>query len=436
MAVLGLMAVTIVIGLVISAATINGLAFTSTNKASVQSRSAAEAGLDVARVGTSGSACPASFSSSVTPAYNATVTYLNAAGGTVTCDLASQIRVVSTGTAQSAGVAGASSGDKSRVEAVYAYTPARTSGIIASGAALYLAAGAAINNGGAITSTGAVAALHVKTGNFECDNNTVITGNVVVVAGNLSLKKCTITGDAWVFGTATLETQGKVLGVLTAASKPPGYLGLWNATAPMPPVPGWTEFGYKKTDWVTTAGVPFTEDIRPASSGTCDLPSTSSTAPTIFNALNCAGVSSAGDVTLGNDLVIIANKFSFDKKVDFTAPAGYRVWFITPDLIPTDARASCGANQGDFETKNNFRIVPPVSAMLYTPCGIDAGNNLVWSGQMYAGKITSWNNTIFGYVGVGLPGVDMSTGTSTPGGATGTAAILGALLSQRDLTDG
>ena len=71
--------------------------------------------------------------------------------------------------------------------------------------------------------------------------------------------------------------------------------------------------------------------------------------------------------------------------------------------------------------------------MLYTPCGIDTGNGFVWTGQMYAGKISAWNNAIFGYVGVGLPGSNLSAGTYTAGGSAGSAASVGVLTSHRDL---
>ena len=52
---------------------------------------------------------------------------------------------------------------------------------------------------------------------------------------------------------------------------------------------------------------------------------------------------------------------------------------------------------------------------------------------MRAGKITYWNNTTFKHAAVGLSRVDMSTGASTSGCA---AALLGAPVPQRELTDG
>lgn len=438
MAVLGVMGVTIVIGLTITAATINGLGFTSSNRASVQSRAAAEAGVDSALVGVSGAAgCPSAFSSTVTPKYNSTVAYLDVSGAVVSCAIASQIRITSTGAAGNPGVAGASGGDTSKIEAIYPYTPASTPGVVSSGAAIYLASGANFNNGGSIASAGIVPAIQVKTGNFDCDNNTGIIGSVVVVSGTMSLKKCTITGDAWSSGAATLQTDGQVIGKLTAAlPKPASGFGIWSPGLTMPLVPEWTEFSYLKTDWVTAAGTVFTEVIEPSTAGTCALPMDNGTAPVILNALNCAGgVVEVGNVTLKNDLVVVAPKFTFSNSFEIksSSTGAHRIWFITPDLNPSDIKATCSAGQGDFKIGNNLKIEAPISAMLYTPCGIDTGNGFVWTGQMYAGKITSWNNAIFGYVGVGMPGADLGAGTYTPGGSAGSPSKVGVLVSHRDL---
>ncbi|TFC04616.1 hypothetical protein [Cryobacterium mannosilyticum] len=439
MAVIGVMAVTVVIGLTITAATVNGLGVTSSNKALVQSRAAAEAGVSVVVAGMSGAgSCPATFASSANPKYSATVEYLNAAGTPVSCTVASQVKITSTGTSQSLGVSGASSGDTSTVEAIYPYTPALTPGTVSSGAAIYLANGANFNNGGLITSSATVPAIQVKTGNLDCDNNTVITGSVVVVTGSISLKSCTVTQDAWAFGTTTFPPPGGTIGGILRASgsRPPSHpLARWNPTMPMPTVPVWTEFGYNRNDWMTSAGVLFDENIRPTTAGNCPLPQNNGANPIIFNALNCGGVSDSGDVTLSNDLVVVAKKFTFANSMNFrsSTAAVHRVWFITPDLVPAGNTATCSPGQGNFTIGNNLQIDAPIIAMLYTPCGISTGNGFTWRGQMYAGTISNWNNAVFGYIGVGLPGADLGAGTYTPGGSSGSPPVLGTLVSSRDL---
>ena len=441
MAVLGVMAVTMVIGLTITAATVNGLKVTSTNKALVQSRAAAEAGLAVVVAGLSKGSCLTTVPST-NPTSNSVVEFQDNLGIRVdSCDIASQVKITSIGTAQSFGVGGAESGDKSTVEAVYPYS--RTP----SGAAIYLATGANFNNGGAITSSATVPAIQVKTGNLNCDNNTVITGSVVVVAGSISLKSCTVTRNAWAFGTTTFPPPGGTIGgILTSAgSRPASHpIARWDPTLPMPSVPVWTEFPYNSNDWKTPALVPFYENIRPTTSGNCPLPNNNGALPTIFNALACAGVSSPPNggpgsnvITLYDDLVIVAKKFNFTNSLEFVSsdPAvAHRVWFITPDLVPTDHVATCSPGQGAFTIGNNLTITAPIKAMLYTPCAISTGNGFTWRGQMYAGTISNWNNANFGYIGVGLPGANLDAGTyASGGGSPGARTVLGALVSSRDL---
>ena len=450
-AVIGLMAVTVVIGLTITAATMNGLGVTSSNRALVQSRAAAEAGISVAVAGMAGTgSCPSTFASGANPRYSVTIQYQNAAGSPVLCAVATQVKIESTGTSQILGVSGASAGDTSKVEAVYPYTAARTPGTVSSGAAIYLANGAGFNNGGLITSAATVPAIQVKTGDLKCDNGTVITGSVGVVTGSIELKDCDITQDAWSFGTTTFPPPGAIVGGMLRASgsKPSTHpLARWNPTMPMPFVPTWTEFGYNRDDWKTSAAALFDENIRPTTAGNCTLPQNNGANPVIFNALNCGGVADSGDVTLYNDLVIVAKRFDFANSLNFRSaplpPAGsppvtpplpvHRVWFITPDLVPADTAATCSAGQGNFTIGNNLEIDAPIEAMLYTPCGIDTGNGFIWRGQMYAGTISNWNNANFGYVGVGLPSADLGTGTYTPGGSSGSPAAVGTVISTRDL---
>jgi hypothetical protein len=451
MAVLGVMAVTVVIGLTITTATVNGLGVTSSNKALVQSRAAAQAGIAVAAAALPGSVgCPLSFPKpSAVPDFALTLVYLDSSGAPVVpagnCFVAERVKITSTGTAESKGVNRAFSGDISVVEAIYGYTPALTPSVVASGAAIYLASGAGFNNGGTITSAATVPAVQVKTGDLACDNNTVITGNVVVVTGSISLKSCTVTGNAWAFGNTIFPPPGGVIGgILRAAGTKPGThpAARWNPTMAMPSVPVWTEFGYDRNDWVTPAGVLYAEDVKPATAGNCAIPSSNVSGPVIFNALACGGASSPTTgtvVTLSNDLVVVAKQFNFNNSLDFRSSGTepHRVWFITPDLTPTGNTATCARPaQGDFTIGQQFKIVEPITAMLYTPCAIHTGNGFTWRGQIYAGAISNWNNANFGYLGIGLPGANLDDGTYTPGGSSGSPTVLGALTSQRDLTDG
>lgn len=466
MAVLGVMAVTMVIGLTITAATINGLSTTSSSRASVQSRSAAEAGIDSGLVAVSSGSCPTASSGSAVVTYSATIQYLDAGGNAVTClsPLAVQMRIISTGTAQSVAVAGATQGNTSKIEAVYGYTPftpatpgtpgtpASAPPIVASGAAMYLYGGLDLKNISPIASTGAVTGIQVKSGDLDCNNNTTISGDVVVANGDLSLKKCIITGNVWVSGTATMATNSEIRGNLRAAnaSRPSLVTGSYNAPATAPTVPDWVDFGYEPTKWLNSDGSAYTVKNL----GGCNITSASAvnlTAPTkplILNALGCSTVTASADVMLVNDLVIFAHGFDFTGKANgltFGSLTARKLWFVTPDgnaAVVADKKPSC-SGQGDFLVKNGFTIGSTVSAMLYTPCSLGTGNRPTWVGQLYVGEPSStWNDIDFDYAGVGLAGVNLSDGTVTAGptaatpGTPGTAAIpakVNELASHRDL---
>ena len=76
--------------------------------------------------------------------------------------------------------------------------------------------------------------------------------------------------------------------------------------------------------------------------------------------------------------------------------------------------------------------------MLYTPCQFVAKNTFTWTGQIYANGSTNAfkNNTGFTYVGLGLPGVDLAKGTTTPGDTLGSPATLKTITSLRDVNSG
>jgi hypothetical protein len=162
----------------------------------------------------------------------------------------------------------------------------------------------------------------------------------------------------------------------------------------------------------------------------------------IANFLDCpGGVSASGPVTLKGDVAIFAQKFDF---TNLTGPtfqssttAQRRLWFITPDNTVPGLPTCDASYQGNFSLKNNFKIAPTVSALLYTPCKFDAQNNFVWRGQLYAnGANAFFNNTAFEYLAVGLPGADLDTGLPVAGGSIGLDAKLGGMLSIRDLKSG
>ena len=454
-AVIGIAAVMLIIGVTVASMSVHALSFSSSTRAGIQSKAAAESGINVAVVDLRNGNCSASYSRAGTPAYSARVSYSTSVTGNTwvlnTCPpyanpTVKRVKIVSTGSAKSTGVAGDTSGNSAFVEAIYPYTPAVLPGVKPSGAALYFYGGVAFdNNANLIVSAGGPPAIQVKTGDVSCANNTVIQGDVVVQQGNLSISSCTVQGNAWVSGTATL---GTITGNLTSgnSTRPSGVGGTWTKNGSMPAVPNWVSFGYVPTDWIDSSGNPYTVISIGAdcalSTAMMNAVAATGTTPVIINALGCtAGLTASNTVTLKNDVVIFAPRFDLSNSNNVTfkssSSAQRHLWFITPDVTHT-APPSCGSAQGDFTIKNSFTIDPTVAAMLYTPCQFVAKNTFTWSGQIYAnGSSNAFkNNTSFIYTGLGLPGVDLSQGTTTPGGSAGSPATLKSITSLRDVNSG
>ena len=232
MAVLGVMAVTVVIGMTITAATINGLGVTSSSRASVQARAAAEAGVDVAVAGlhTTGSCAAVSnvYKSAVgaVPSYRATIEYQAGGAWIAGCPTttSSQVRIISTGDAQARGVAGAASGDSERVEALYDYIPAYPGipQIGLTGAAIYAKTFVATHNQfglvDPIITDSILADVQVGTGDIDidCKTNGGIAGSVMTGDGSVILQNCNVTGSIHSSKNVTL-TGGTVTGDVIAA---------------------------------------------------------------------------------------------------------------------------------------------------------------------------------------------------------------------------
>lgn len=431
LAVLGVMAVGLILIALIATSVVGAFGFTSGTRAGVQSHAAADAGVVAARTGlyTVGDCVaqptPGRYTSTAAPVYSATVQYNAGAGWQPGCPIATttQVRIVSTGTAQAAGVAGVSSRNTSKVEAVFQYL---VPGPPPSGVAMYLYGGGAFEaNSSLDLSEGGSTGLIVKNGDFLCDkNNTVINGSILV-NGNLTFtNKCSVNGNAWVSGAAALGS-GKIDKNLVAASvtpNPPGTQvgGTYTPGGAMPSAPGWVDLDYTPTAWLDSSGAAY--EVRTVSGAGCVLSSgtvsgTITGNPVIINALGCVGGPTATNnttVKLKGDVVIFAKKFDFSgvNSLIFQSAttAGHRLWFITPDNV-ADGTPTCQSDQGNFTVKNGFAITAPIAALLYTPCAFDGKNGFTWNGQIYAGKYSfAMNNPSFTFVPVGAAGVNFDAG--------------------------
>ena len=466
------MVVGLILTTLISSQIVSAYGFSSSTRAGVQSQAAADAGVAAAQAGlyvSSGSGSCAgqptagTYSSTGTLSYNATVQYDAGSGWQSGCPTlsATRVRIVSTGTATSSGVAGASSGNTSQVEAVFNYL---TPGVTTSGTSMYLYGGGKVEANSSLDLSESDGII-IKSGNLDCTkNNTVINGDVTV-QGNLNFTgSCTVNGNATVQGTATLGS-GNILGNLTAGAvspNPPGTKvgGTYTQSAATPVTPPWTDVSYRPQDWVDSSGALYQVKTAPTDIS-CTLPNgslggSSLGHPVIINMLGCPGgplASNNTNVQLTSDVVIFAQQFNFASvnSLVFSSQNSsvHRIWFITPDYV-ADGAPTCQTGapyyQGDFAVKNGYTASDPttttdtfqttntVQAMLYTPCAFQGKNGFTWNGQIYAGTYSYvQNNPVFTFTPIGIAGVNLDTGLTT---TVVTSAQLGTQISNRNLAGG
>lgn len=208
--VLGVMGVTTLIAVSTTSMSMHAVGYTTSTRAGVQAEAAAEAGVDYAAANLATSVCQSQYSSTSAPVFAVTVAYSTLAtspgavdtswvNGCPTSASAARIKLVSTGSAASAGVAGNSSGNVRTVEAIYSYTPAPPSySVIPSGPALYAFAQTdpTINNL-TVNQAGTVRpSIQFLSGSVTCTSGTTITGDVILGSGSLTVTSgCTINGD-------------------------------------------------------------------------------------------------------------------------------------------------------------------------------------------------------------------------------------------------
>jgi len=211
-AVIGLMMVGMLVTTLILSSVVTGLGSTTSTRAGVQAQAAAAAGVDVAHAAlTTGTSCSASYTSTVAPAYTASLSYTTAStissstAWTPGCPTAAAqfVKIVSVGTAVSRGVAGNTSGNTKSVEAIY-NRPVASPPISPSGPAIYAYSSQSYGGSGILVSQDGSndANVMVKTGDVNCSGGAASPGDLVVDNGNLTISgSCGVLGNAWASGT-------------------------------------------------------------------------------------------------------------------------------------------------------------------------------------------------------------------------------------------
>jgi hypothetical protein len=520
-AVIGVMAVALIVSIAVASATLSSIGFTSATRAGVQAQAAAEAGIDDTEAKLARVTCSSSVNKTTAePIF--TVKVLTQENGLPTwgqrCPSSSStsIKLVSTGFAAATGVGGNDRGDERTVEAIY--LPPASTGAATSGPAVYAYSATGFTGSGTLLPVnGSIPSVLLRNDDVACDGGGFVTGDLVAANGSITIggscsvsgsvwasKKVNINGGsitvggnvtsgyagteesmllsgvrvlgsawaagpmtltwgttvdgnataptlnlaggnvkgrAWAAGAATFAGGAAIDGQLTAKSTNSSSSagggativaagpGAGPAAGPTPVVPNWVDFKYDKTAW---AG--FNEVVL---TGACDFAAlktaaaTLASGPGIINAMGCTNplsIAASDKLAMGNDLAIFAKGFNLDGSGGFTAAVQRKLWLITPDSS-ADARPTCSAPASSFTVAGGFTMETTVRAMIYSPCQVNISSGINWYGQVFSGGVKIDGAAKLNYVAVGLPGVNLSTGTvAAPGGSSG----IGARISIRD----
>jgi hypothetical protein len=221
LAVLGVMAVASSIALTTTSMSMHAVGYTTSTRAGVQAEAAAEAGIDFAAASLATSVCQSLYTSTSTPIFSVTVAYSNLATSPGTTDTswasgcppttsAQRLKLASTGTANTPGLAGNSSENIRKVEAIFPYTPTPPpNAIIPSGAAIYSYSQVdpTINNLTITQASTTRASIQYLSGSATCTSGSTIVGDVIFGGGGLKVASgCTIDGDLWTSDNVNIQS--------------------------------------------------------------------------------------------------------------------------------------------------------------------------------------------------------------------------------------
>jgi len=215
------------------------------------------------------------------------------------------------------------------------------------------------------------------------------------------------------------------------------------APAPLTPatVTPWVDFVYKPADWSASFTiVPWV--------GACSLGSwnttghvtyekiKNATTPLLVDATSCDELAT-WDVAfpIKTDVVIIFKKAHFGKTTFSSANgAEHNLWFLKSDGNAANSGKDCPNASEAFVTDNSTTISTGIVALVYTPCSVDLTGTTKWRGQIYSGTLSVGSGDTLVYFPLGIPGTDLSGGT-TPGGGGAGVPKLGDPITIRNRTN-
>jgi len=130
--------------------------------------------------------------------------------------LGQQVKLTATGWAAQGGVQGRSDQDVSHLEVVLG----PSHGLIADGPAIFAYATSGLAGGGSLVQVGTAAPdVVIQTGNVDCSGAFYGNADLVVEGGNLAISgSCNVTGNVWASGSVTLSGGVKVSGSVVGSS--------------------------------------------------------------------------------------------------------------------------------------------------------------------------------------------------------------------------
>jgi cytoskeletal protein CcmA (bactofilin family) len=223
-AVIGLLAVSLLTTSLVATSVVQATEYTTVTRAGVQSQAAAEAGIAVARAGLINGTCTANANryasaTGAVPEYVATVWVPSGSSWVRGCPpgTATQVRILSTGYAQSEGVNGADGRDETSIEVILSATSVPTT-IVATGPAIYAYNSQGFGGGGKLVTIGGTdTSIMIKEGNVDCTGGAAGDADIVVNNGYLTVSGgCVITGNAYASGRVTLPGGPNIGGNVVA----------------------------------------------------------------------------------------------------------------------------------------------------------------------------------------------------------------------------
>lgn len=393
-AVIGIMAVFVIISVTIVGSTMSTLSATTSARAGMQAQAAAEAGIDTNLAILALDACAAPVNSFVKPKFTVDLSYFDSDGSsTESCAGAQKIRIKALGIADDFSIAANSATNSRSVEATYRLVSTPTS-VVNSAPAIYSwKVFDAVNSG--VVSADLRPAIQVMYEGFKCSGGHTIDANIFVFDGSVDVSaKCVVSGTVKAPKIDTHDGDGEIVDMDT------------NSAA----VPAWVSLDYEgvkaKLGFDVAILKPKNRNQPCDAQGVQDIIDVNGGKDILIDGRLCShGLKMQDDEgnstnnangktawTLSNNVAIVAPGFKTIKDFTISSVSSVNLLLIQPDQASgEDGRPTCGGT-GDPEF-NSTTIANSVAALIYSPCEVKL-TDTSWNGQIYAGKMKVVDSTL------------------------------------------